>query len=401
MNRGRVLVVSPFTPAADADHGAGRVLAGWLSEMATRRPVALVHVAEPDDAPLADALVDRLDVVHRIVRPRVAPGRARLVGGLLQGRPLWVQAWPMRQVTAIVDDVRERWHPDVVQCELEVTAGVLHGVAPERRMLVVHDPPVAAALDRARRADSPGVAVREVLDATAWWRHQRKVLRVADAVVAFSSVDARAVSRLVGGRRVDVVPFGVDTAPIGLGPVRDAGIVFVGGPGHSPNVAAVRRLLTRILPLVRQAVPDAALTLVGGWADTDLPDGPGEGVCRPGRIDDVAALLARAQVVVAPVDDGGGMRVKVVEALAAGAPLVATGRALQGVEDAGPGLDSVVVRAETDADIADAVVRLLRSPGDGARLGVAGQRWAAEWLTWGRCADRFESVYARFDGTAA
>jgi polysaccharide biosynthesis protein PslH len=117
----------------------------------------------------------------------------------------------------------------------------------------------------------------------------------------------------------------------------------------------------------------------------------GAGVAVTGRVPDAQAHVDRAAVGVAPLRLGGGVRVKVLEALAAGKPLVATPRALAGI-DVTPGEHALV--AETDAELAGAIAALLEDPGRARRLGEAARGWAAKQLRWEHALDEYERLYA-------
>jgi glycosyltransferase involved in cell wall biosynthesis len=96
-------------------------------------------------------------------------------------------------------------------------------------------------------------------------------------------------------------------------------------------------------------------------------------------------------MVVVPIDRGGGMRVKIAEALAAGKAVVATPRAVDGF-DVSSGQQLVV--AQSDQDLADACLLLLRDPKVRAELGTRARAWALEHLGWDAPASAFERLYA-------
>jgi glycosyltransferase involved in cell wall biosynthesis len=102
--------------------------------------------------------------------------------------------------------------------------------------------------------------------------------------------------------------------------------------------------------------------------------------------------LERAAVVVMPIAIGGGMRAKVLEALAAGKAVVASSRAAEGVT-ALPGEDLVVV--DGDAQTAAAICALLDDEDARRRMGARARAWAVRELSWSTVADRYDELYAR------
>ena len=108
-------------------------------------------------------------------------------------------------------------------------------------------------------------------------------------------------------------------------------LLFVGNYEYAPNQDAARILVERVLPRVRQALPDARLQLVGanppGWLQALAADH----IEVSGRVPDVAPYLARATVFVCPLRMGAGLKNKVLEALAMGIPVVATPLSVDGI----------------------------------------------------------------------
>ena len=157
-------------------------------------------------------------------------------------------------------------------------------------------------------------------------------VREATAVCAMSDHDAAAFERY-GAREVLVVPNGVDTAAVAYRePAAGAQLLFVGHYGYQPNAAAARELAGEILPRVREQCPGATLELVGREPPAALARRPPDGVRVTGAVPDVLEHLHAARAVVIPLRSGSGTRLKVLEALAAGVPVISTPLGVQGLE---------------------------------------------------------------------
>lgn len=137
-------------------------------------------------------------------------------------------------------------------------------------------------------------------------------------------------------------------------------MLFIGHLGYAPNVDACKRLAENILPKVRRHFPEARLILAGRYpkpAVTALAALPGlEVVANP---DNLAPLFARSHVSVVPLSTGGGTRIKILEAMAWGLPVIATPIAAEGL-----GLtpdDDFLIR-DSDEELAEAVVGLCGNP---------------------------------------
>jgi glycosyltransferase involved in cell wall biosynthesis len=157
--------------------------------------------------------------------------------------------------------------------------------------------------------------------------------------------------------------------------------IFVANFAYEPNRNGLRFLLGEVLPRVWAELPDAKLALVGaGLKQSSI--GHDEGlrelfddprVEALGFIDDLGAAYAQARCAVVPLLQGGGTPLKLIEALAHGLPVVATPRAVAGL-DVRDGEHCLV--AESAKAFADALLRVLR---DGTpELGVRGRELVAK-----------------------
>ena len=149
-------------------------------------------------------------------------------------------------------------------------------------------------------------------------------------------------------------------------------VLFVGGAGHRPNVDGVRWFLTACWPRIVARKPDAAFRLVGGgdWAGALGDAARLPGVSLAGRVEDLGPEYSAARLAVVPVPDGGGSKIKLVEACAFSRPVVSTAHGVRGFETTlGAGL-----RIHDDAAaFAEACLELLLAPetasAEGAALG--------------------------------
>jgi len=148
------------------------------------------------------------------------------------------------------------------------------------------------------------------------------------------------------------------------------GILFVAGFAHPPNVDAALWLVEEILPLVRRRRPEVELQLVGSNPAPQVIALAGSGIKVHGYVDDstLRSLYRSSRVVVAPLRFGAGVKLKVLEAMQQGTPLVTTPVGAQGL----PGLEDVVVVADEPQRVADAIVDLLENDERWRRVSESG-----------------------------
>jgi glycosyltransferase involved in cell wall biosynthesis len=211
--------------------------------------------------------------------------------------------------------------------------------------------------------------------------------------VVLTARDREVLAPLAGNTPLVEIPLAQDVPeealdPLGTSPPE---ILFVGSFIHAPNVDAALRLAERIFPLVRVRCPQATLYLVGDQPPPELRRLASERVVVTGRVPTVEPYLDRAAVTVAPLRAGGGMRVKVMEALGAGKATVASPLAVAGL-DLVDGRE--IVLADSDEDFAAAIVNLLEHPERREQLARAARAWATAPRGGQDRASRYLSLYA-------
>jgi len=219
--------------------------------------------------------------------------------------------------------------------------------------------------------------------------YERAAVRRFDHVIAVSDHDRKLMSAWTSAERISVVPTGVDTDE--FRPTSDVEkplVVFVGAMDWEPNVDAAVHFCEEIWPRVAEKCPDAKFRIVGRNPDARVRALANRSVEVTGRVESVVEHLHEAAVVVVPLRVGGGTRIKIYEAMAAGKTVVSTSVGAEGL-DVHDGRD--IVLANSSEMFSDAVVRLLKSPEERARLGGTAAR-VAERYSWDAAGKKFAEI---------
>ncbi len=209
---------------------------------------------------------------------------------------------------------------------------------------------------RRQAAGTGDAALAQAAEATE--RLERQVWRQVDLVLYPSPEEALAARALEPQIRAHaVIPYAFASFGEAREPPAGAGILFVAGFAHPPNEDAACWFVAEILPLIRSARPDAVVWIVGSNPTARVRGLAGEGVTVAANVSDteLAAYYRRARVAAVPLRYGAGVKMKVVEALAQGLPLVTTAVGAQGCAS----LDAVITLADAAAPFAAAIVDLL------------------------------------------
>jgi polysaccharide biosynthesis protein PslH len=222
-------------------------------------------------------------------------------------------------------------------------------------------------------------------------RYEQEMVRKFEHVIAVSEHDRRMMSAWVDAARITVVPTGVDLrqfrSSVQTGPVGSL-VTFVGAMDWEPNIDAVEYFCQEIWPSVRSRVPSARFRIVGRNPDRRVQRLASESVEVTGSVPTVVDHLRESAVVVVPLRIGGGTRIKIYEAMAAGKAVVSTSVGAEGL-DVHHGED--IVLADTPTGFAESVSQLLSQAELRGRYEQAAADLASRY-DWSAIGQRFAEV---------
>jgi sugar transferase (PEP-CTERM/EpsH1 system associated) len=232
-----------------------------------------------------------------------------------------------------------------------------------------------------------------------WWKTRRftaHLLRQFDGcTVASQQEQANVLSIVPNCRHVVVVPNGVDLDRYKgrLGTPEPGALVFPGALTYSANFDAMAFFLHQIFPLVKARWPEVVLRITGKTNGVPVDRLPlDERVILTGYLDDVRPAVAQSWACVVPLRVGGGTRLKILEAMALGTPVVSTSKGAEGLE-ATHGEDILI--ADTPAEFADAVLRLLDDRALRASLAANGRRLVESRYGWKVIGEKLDQLLRR------
>jgi polysaccharide biosynthesis protein PslH len=229
--------------------------------------------------------------------------------------------------------------------------------------------------------------------------YEREVVQRFHHVIAVSEHDKKLMSAWADPAKITVVPTGVDLAqyaPDDSGHEPGPLVMFIGAMDWEPNIDAVEYFCTEIWPAVLREIPEARFRIVGRNPDHRVESVACNSVEVTGRVPSVLDHLREAAVVVVPLRIGGGTRLKIYEAMAAGKAVISTLVGAEGL-DVHHGKD--IVLADSPGKFAESVVKLLRD-----RVMRKNYEHAAAELAggygWPAVGAKFESVLMQVAGAA-
>lgn len=412
----RVLVASPYLPHRRVGHGGGTAVRDLLRWLARRHDVTAACLVRPGE----DELIEDVRALGVTVAPLpfaargFAGGRraslvreraAAAVRSVASGYPLYVEKYWSPALAAGLAEIADRQRPDAVQFEylqLALHCRDFRRLPDGRRPRLVLNTHELGSLPRERRAQLATTPVARLLarrEAARWRRLQVDACGWADRTLCVTEQDRRLLAAM-GGTGLETVPLGMDIdevrpdwRPAAGGPR----VLFVGSFAHGPNRSGARAFLAEAWPRIRASLPGASLDLAGRGSGEFLATLGGasawkeRGVTAHGYVDDLGPLFRDCHVFAAHLTEGGGIKIKVLEALARGVPVIATPVAAEGIATDG---EPAPLVAPPGAAFAAAVLQVAGDRELAARLAGSGRRLIEGRFSWGAIVERLSGIYA-------
>ena len=215
-----------------------------------------------------------------------------------------------------------------------------------------------------------------------------------DLCVTMSDVDKALLSSANANLRIQSIPNGVDTVEFEVLEENDSKlmyhILFVGNMDYRPNIEAVNFFVKQVMPLLDKDMPNYVFWIVGINPRDEVMALRNEKIHVTGRVPDVHPYYENAQVVVVPLFAGGGTRLKILEALSLGRPVVSTTIGAEGL-DLIPGEHILI--ADTPQDFHEAIEALVKDPAFRENLVLRGRDCVVSLYDWDAIADTLEKLY--------
>ena len=388
----RILMVCPQLPYPPY-HGSAVRMWNLVRTLAERNEVDILSLSEPslDPAEVA-ASVDQLKRCCRTVL--TVPRRPVSTTPSLADRTIHVEMFDCPELRKTLLDLLDSNSYDVIQFDkTELGQYALPGPAPVQ-VLVEHI--IFYHAYRRQFLKWSRSLPTVFADYLKLRRYEIDACRRFDGVITMSPVDTRFLRGIMPDHPCIVdIANGVDTdyyrySPL---PTRSKDLLFVGNFDHSPNVDAVKFFIREVFPEVKAAEPQGRLLIVGPGPYNTLPEVSSDPAILPvGLVEDTRPYMERCAVFVAPILAGSGTRLKVLEAMAAGIPIVSTTVGAEGLEVTSGVHLLLANQAEA---FAEKVITLLREPGLGNQLKENARQLVEARYDWRTIAGRLEQLYRR------
>ena len=312
---------------------------------------------------------------------------AGILRAIVTGLPLQVGYFQSRRAAESFRRMLERCRPDRVFCQSVRTTEYARFASPSDVTLDLMD---AFSWGMRQRAEYQAGLLTPLyrLEARRLQAYEAAQVQRFPRCTMISPVDRQQIDH-PDRDRIRIVGNGVDLEsfqPSDAAP--DTDLLFVGNMAYPPNVWAATHLVREVIPLVRRDHPEVSTLIAGVTPTRAVRRLRSPGVTVTGWVEDMTTIYRRSRIFVAPMIVGTGTPNKLLQALAAGIPAVATGAALRSI---GATEDEILV-GETPTELAAHVSALLSDPERARRLGLRGREFARSHLDWSEIGVRLEDV---------
>jgi len=227
------------------------------------------------------------------------------------------------------------------------------------------------------------------------WQKARKfeqcIFQGFDLITMVSEADKQSSQVLLGGKRVpvEVLPNGVDCVHNrpGLAETRPCTLIYNGALTYSANYDAMYWFLAQVYPLIRQQISEVTLTITGSNAGVNLSGLQlDDSVHLIGYVEDIRLPVAQSAICVVPLRRGGGTRLKILEAMALGTPVVATPKGAEGLNVVD---GKHLLIADDPATFAEHTVCLLQDPTLRQQLSINARQLVEQHYDWAQIGQQF------------
>lgn len=365
----KILVLSTWFPYPP-NHGSKNRAYHLIKALAREHELAVVSfedgALQPEWLAHIREFCARVEVVSR---EPFRQSRLRRWAGWLSIRPSAVIASYSTAMSARVRQVATEWKPDLVFALTYATAPY----ALELRALEQRQLPFVLDIDillgkmlyeHYQAATHPLERARRFLAHWKFEHYERWLFRQFQLCLVTSAQDRQRVitEMSLADEQVGLVPNGVDVGYYrpGLGAPAPFQLIYSGALTYSANYDAMDYFLKDVFPLIQRQVPEASLQITGSTSGVALEAlALNSQVTFTGYVDDIRPLIAGSSVCVVPLRQGAGTRLKILEAMALGTPVVSTPKGAEGLEVEG---GQHLLLADGPAEFAAQTVRLLRDP---------------------------------------
>lgn len=336
-----------------------------IKNVSKNHSVLLLSLLEfPEEVEHLQELKKRCDLVDFVIAKRrsIMENFTAIMRGSFSSRPLATHSYYYEELASKICEVAAHWQIDIIQIEHSFLAPYITALPSEsnyKKILSFHNVGVKQSREMLRMK----LAFKDKFLFFLKWmlmlRWEAKYAEKFDRCLVVSQKEQQLLKSENANLKISIIENGVDTKF--LQPLKEApdgsNLLFVGTMGYDPNVDAVLYFYNEMMPLIRSEILNAKLIIVGHHPSVEIKKlASQKDVTVTGYVPDVIPYYQQSQIIVVPLRAGGGTRLKILEAMALGRPVVSTQLGCEGLNISDG--ENIMI-ADTPPLFAEKVIELL------------------------------------------
>lgn len=394
----KILLVCPSLPYPP-DQGSYVRCFNLIKNLSHNHDVDLVSLrnSSKDEEKIAglEKYCRRVYLAARKFQPRVIQ-IPKVFCRFIRGRPFTVKYTESKDLGRLLYEVTEKKDYDIMQfesSELAANLGFIHPRQKARTILSLYDVNFLRYYRMYRNERSFYKRIKYFLTWFPMLNWDPKMALLCDRTIVVSEIDKILLNSLEPMLDVSVVPNGVDTKGYLPYPLdgRRKNILIVGSMENEPNADAVKYFCNQIFPHIKRKIPECTLTIVGKNPPVGILQlNADPRIMVKANVEDVRPYYKEALISAVPLRSGGGTRLKILESMALGTPVVSTSIGCEGLEVKN---GRHILIADGAEDFANKVCNLMMSSTLWHDISQSARELVEEKYDWGGITKRLESIY--------
>jgi glycosyltransferase involved in cell wall biosynthesis len=387
----KILFLSRWFPYPP-DNGAKLRVYNLLQRLSIKHQVDLISFIEQNPEPSQMEIMGSMcGKIETVLYKPFEPGSWKAILGFFSLSPRSVTDTYLPEFQHVVNDSVHSRNPDlIIASQIDMAPYARTAKSP---LKILEEIELGSLYEQYSSERHP---IRRVRRGMMWWKVKNYVARLLkdfDATTVVSQIEAERIRPfLPPGHLLEILPNAVDTNACCTEniQVEPDMLIYTGALSFEPNFDAVRYFLGHILPYVRTRRPAVRLSVTGSIDSVPIEMlGETNGTIFTGWLEDVRPVIARSWISVVPLRRGGGTRLKILESLSIGTPVVSTSKGAEGL-DLIPGKEILI--ADDPEDFAEQVLQLLSNPELREELSQNGRRAVEERYDWNMVSNSLERL---------
>ncbi|MDP2209414.1 MAG: glycosyltransferase family 4 protein [Bacteroidota bacterium] len=402
----KILFITPYLPHPKSGHGTGVFTYGVLYHLCSKHDITLLSFCDEKELVLLKDL-DNLPIKKHIIAREKGRQKGifrnqylllrrsfQLFLSIVLWEPYYVSKYRSAQMKQMINKLTEENSYDIVQIEMSQMGQYINSIKSGKTILHEHDVAYRPAFRQYKKSRLSIKKLILFIEWCRWAKYESMIVKKFHHILSVTRQDQLLLEWLSGMKHISYFPRGVDipastTNPENRNPNT---VVFIGNFSHRPNLDSAFWLVEEIFPLVLKNIPSASLLIIGPNPPENLKTASikTKNTHILGFVKDISQYLQQCSVFAAPLRYGGGVKIKILHAMAEGIPIVTTKVGAEGIDGINP--NSILI-GNSSREIANHICKILTDLTYSAVLSNNEQEIINKYYSWEVVMSKLEIIY--------